>query len=210
MRQRMCGVVLGAWCAIGVATVHAQSSDPQGPPPPVPQLEPQGRGGRAGQRDPDAVQPPGQNVAQAQQQVQEQWNVLVLRQSQRMLALTDEQFPMFFLKMQSLQDVRDQHQRMRRRTLGELIRLTSETPGADDATLAAKVKELGDRDAEARRREQDALAAVDAVLTPRQRARFRVFEDQMDRRKLEMLAAVFRNIPGGVPPRGAGRGGGEP
>ncbi len=35
-------------------------------------------------------------------------------------------------------------------------------------------------------------AAIDAVLTPRQRARFRVLQEQMERRKLEVLSRAMR------------------
>jgi len=63
---------------------------------------------------------------------------------------------------------------------------------ADDATLNGKAKALDDLEQQNFQREQQARDAVDAVLTPYQRARFRVFEENMEKRKMAMLAAVLR------------------
>jgi hypothetical protein len=45
------------------------------------------------------------------------------------------------------------------------------------------------------------LAAVDEVLTLRQRVRFRVFEEQMERRKLELMSRARRAQNRRLPPR---------
>lgn len=196
MHRTAAWVVVGMLGITGGVAAQTQSAPPPANPPS--QAAPQ-RGTR-GARNP-AGQVPPINVNQAENQVTEQWNVLVLRQSRVALQLTDQQFASFFLKMTDLQMVRDRHQQMRRRAIGELARLTPPNSDVttDDATLIAKTKQLDDIEQQAVSREQQALAAVDAVLTPFQRARFRVFEENMEKRKVQMLATVLSGVPG--PPK---------
>ena len=176
---------LASWLMLGLAGVAAAQTPPTGPPP---------RGGRQAQRgDPQAPV----NLQRAANQIQEQWNVLVLRQSREFLGLSEQQYPNFFSRMTSLQDVRDRHQRERRRLVMELARMTgpnNTTPPAE-ATLVTKLRELEEHESQAAQAERTALAALDEVLTPFQRARFRFFEEQMDQRKLQMLAQVIRTVP---------------
>lgn len=142
------------------------------------------------------------NVVQAENQVQKQWNLLVLGESRQFLQLADEQFPRFFLRMQDLQKVRDGHQLQHRRLINELQKLTmpaNNAPPPDDASVTAKVNELDALEEQLAQQEQQALAAVDATLTPFQRARFRVFEESMEKQKLRMLAVALRAVTPGPP-----------
>jgi hypothetical protein len=145
------------------------------------------------------------NPQRAEQQVEQMWNAFFLSRAQEQLRLTDDQFARFFVRVQRLQRLRQQHQMRRRRLLAELATLTAPDATTDDATLAARTKALDDLDAQAAQDEQAALASIDEVLTVRQRARFRWFEDAMDRQKLQMLARVLR---AGTPPQSAPAGGG--
>jgi Spy/CpxP family protein refolding chaperone len=178
--------------AVGLGTSGIVAAQTQTPPPatnPPGQAAPQ-RGGR---------QAPPVNVVQAENQVTAQWNVAVLRQSKAALQLNDQQFPFFFMKMSDLQAVRDRHQQQHRRLINELTKLTALDDPADDATVTAKASELDALEQQMHQQELQALAAVDAVLTPYQRGRFRVFEENMEKQKLRLLAAALR---GGKTPQG--------
>jgi len=185
------------------ATVGAQQT-----PPPQ-----QGRGANAAQ-DPARGQRPASNRAgrpgpagqapanpvQVSRDVQEMLDVLVLKQAQQQLDLTDEQYVNFFKKMTELQRVRTQHRNQRNRLINELNRLTQPGTQVDDETLTARTKAIDDLENDMIQKERDAQAAVDQSLTPRQRARFRVFEENMERQKLRMLAqAMGKSTPPPAP-----------
>ena len=106
--------------------------------------------------------------------------------AQQELQLTDEQFPQFLTKVRSLQEVRRRGLGERGRILQQLRRLSQDAT-ADDTDLRSQLKALADlegRSAEELRRAGD---AVDQVLTIRQQARFRLFEEMMERRKVDLL-----------------------
>jgi hypothetical protein len=73
----------------------------------------------------------------------------------------------------------------RGRMLQELRRLSQAT-GEDDA-LRTQLKALNDLDARVGTEVRQALEGVDQVLDLRQQARFRLFEEQMERRKVDLL-----------------------
>jgi hypothetical protein len=193
MQRTIAWMFAGVIGAAGAVAAQTQSTPPPANPPG--QAAPQ-RAGRAG-RNPGAAQVPPANVNQAEIQVQEVWNATVLKQSRPALQLTDQQWPAFFAKMADLQDLRDRHLTGRRKLIGEMNRLAPPNGDvtADDATLLAKVREFDDFELQYAQRETQVLAAVDAVLTPFQRARFRVFEENMEKRKVQMLATVLRGAP---------------
>jgi hypothetical protein len=53
--------------------------------------------------------------------------------------------------------------------------------------LRARIKALDEHDSRASEELRRAYAAMDEVLDPRQQARFRLFEERMERQKLELL-----------------------
>jgi Spy/CpxP family protein refolding chaperone len=158
------------------------------------QTPPNPRNGRLGGRGarPDAPPPPAQSAA-ALNDVQQMLDAMVLGRAQPQLQLSNDQYPQFFKSMQALQQLRRQHQMRRQRMLGELRRLINpqQAEPPDDATLAAKTKELDDLETQMFQDEQKSRASIDAILTPHQRARFRVFEENMEREKLRMLAKAL-------------------
>jgi hypothetical protein len=118
----------------------------------------------------------------------------VLVQARVALGLTDAQFPEFVTKLMALQDARSRHQQERRKIVAELARLTGPraTGAPDEAKIREQMKALADLDVratEAVRRAQDGL---DQVLDLRQQARFRVFEDQVERKRLDLLLNARR------------------
>jgi hypothetical protein len=151
--------------------------------------------GRVGRPGPPAQQP--QNPVQVSREVQDLLDTLVLKQAQQQLDLTDDQYVDFFKKMVQLQRLRQQHRNQRQRLIMELNRLTQPGADVDDVTLTARTKAIDDLESDMIQKERDAQTAVDQALTPRQRARFRVFEDNMEKQKLRMLAQALK---AGKPP----------
>jgi hypothetical protein len=92
-----------------------------------------------------------------------------------------------------LQRLRRQHLMQHQRLVGELRRLTNQQPPVEDALLEAPTKRLDDFDRQSAQEIQNAYAQIDEVLNVRQRARFRLFEENMEQRKLEILTRVLKS-----------------
>lgn len=150
------------------------------------------RNGRLGGRGANAPAPPAQSAA-ALDDVQQMFDAMILVRAQPALQLSDDQYPKFFKAMQSLQQLRRRHQMLRQRSLGELRRLINpqQQEPVDDATIDAKTKALDDLEAQMFQDEQKSRERIDGFLSPHQRARFRVFEENMEREKLRMLAKAL-------------------
>jgi hypothetical protein len=134
-------------------------------------------------------------------QVERQFDSYLLVQARTRLGLSDAQFPSFGAALRDLQDVRRRQQMRRVQALRELNDLLGAAE-PDDALITSKLKEMDDAAAEAGQRIAAAYARIDAVLTVRQRARFRVFEENMERRKQDLLARARQQAgaQAGAPP----------
>jgi hypothetical protein len=130
------------------------------------------------------------------QQLQSMFDAFVLVQAQRALELTDEQYQRFFTRMSRLQDLRRQHLQQRMRRLSELRRIWR-LPNTEEAVMAQQTKALDDFEAKYEIDLKAARQAIDEVLSARQRAGFRFFEEDMDRRKLEFLTQSRQGRQGG-------------
>ena len=111
-------------------------------------------------------------------------------QAQRTLQLSEGQYAQFVPLLRELQQLKRRNFQGRNRLLQELRREVRGRGGAaepDDATLTATLQKLRDHEEQAARDLKAAYEALDGVLTPRQRARFRLFEEQIEGRKLELL-----------------------
>lgn len=124
----------------------------------------------------------------APRDIQQMIDAYVLMQAQDALRLTDDQFPQFVTRLKTLQEARRRQQVGRNRILMELNRLTApKNPGADDAAIKEQLKALHDHDARSMAEIGGAYDALDQVLNPFQQARLRVFEEQIERRKIDLL-----------------------
>jgi hypothetical protein len=138
-----------------------------------------GRGAGRGQMPPDAL---------TAAEIQNQFDAYAIVQAQDALQLSDEQYPQFVRRARALQGMRRQSRMQRNRLLGQLSQLLrAGQPGADEAKLTAATRAVDDHDRQALGDLQKAYAAVDEVLTPWQRGRFRLLEDQLEQKKLDML-----------------------
>jgi hypothetical protein len=151
-------LVIGLACLCG-APVHARA---------------QGERGAATDR-------PGVTPAE----IQRMFEAYALVQAQEQLQVSDDKYPQFLAKFKALQDVRRRTQQERNRTLQDLRRLANE--GGDENQIKERLKALQELDARSHAEIQTALEGVDSVLDVRQQARFRLFEEQMERRKIELL-----------------------
>jgi cell fate (sporulation/competence/biofilm development) regulator YlbF (YheA/YmcA/DUF963 family) len=128
---------------------------------------------------------PGAQEGVSPGELQQLFDAYVVMQAQQELQLNDQQFGSFLSRVRTLQEARRRGQMQRNRMLQELRRLSQEA-GADDQiqALLERLKDLERRNAE---EIKDAADRVDEVLNVRQRARFRLLEEQMERRKLDLL-----------------------
>ena len=121
-------------------------------------------------------------------------------EAQNFLQLNDDQYAQFVARLKRLQDARRRNMQMRNKMLMELRRLTAPAAATEEATLRERVQALrafDEQAAQAMRREYE---AVDEVLDIRQQARFRILEDRMELRKLDILMRA-RERARSAPPR---------
>jgi hypothetical protein len=160
----------------------------------------------AAQTQPPAAAPPqvpadaaGRPVGAAElQRLFEAYTVL---QAQEALQLSETQYGKFVTRLKALQDTRRRHQQSRNQILADLRRLTGpKAPAAaEDAVVSERLKALRDEDDRAAVDVRKAYESVDEALDVRQQARFRLIEERMEQRKLELLMRARQN------PRGAAR-----
>jgi hypothetical protein len=101
--------------------------------------------------------------------------------------------------MMALQEARRSAQIERQRIVQELRRAAQARDASEDATLREQVKLLDDLDVRSAAQVRQAREAVDQTLDVRQQARFRLFEENMEQRKLELLMRARQ--PGRVRPQ---------
>ena len=137
-------------------------------------------------------------------EIQRMLDGYLLIQAQDVLQLTDEQFPQFLARVRTWQETRRRTQGERLRMLQELRRMTAGRGGpVDEGTVKERLKALDDLEARATGEIQQQRAAIDQVLSPTQQARFRLFEETMERRKIELLMRARQgrgrqNLPPGA------------
>lgn len=120
-----------------------------------------------------------------------------LVQAQNALQLNDSQYGSFVGRLKTLQETRRRNQRARNQIVQELRRLTGpQVSTVDEAAVRDRLKalrEIDDRSAADLRRAYDSL---DEVLDIRQQARFRIFEENLERRKMDLLLRARQRAAG--------------
>lgn len=125
-------------------------------------------------------------------EVQRLFDAYVAMQAQDRLQLTETQYPQFLPRLKALLDLRRANLATRQRMLADLGRAAGERT-LDDAALKSRLSQLRAFDEQAATAVRAAYDGIDEVLDPRQQARFRVFEDQIERRKVELLMRARQN-----------------
>jgi Spy/CpxP family protein refolding chaperone len=150
-----------------------------------------------GAQQPPPPQPPPGDFAPPEMtpgEVQRIFDGYLVIQAQEALGLTDQQFAQFVPRLKTLQDTRRRNQQERMRLLNELQRLTNpRNPRVEEAPIKERLNALQELEARAGAELRKAYNALDEILDPRQQARFRVFEEQLERKKMELLIRARQN-----------------
>jgi hypothetical protein len=126
--------------------------------------------------------------------VQELFDAFIVIQAKDKLQLSDAQYGKFVTRLSALQQARQAHQLAHQRILNDLRKLTNPQTGSnDEAAITERLKALRDEDEAAVADLRKAYDGVDETLDIPQRARFRLFEDQMEQQKLELLMRARQN-----------------
>jgi len=150
----------------------------------------------AAQPAPPPVRPLAQapvDSAVSPAEVQRMFDAYALMQAQEQLNISDDQFSAFLTRFKALQNVRRRTLMERARVIMEMRRLLNQSP-PDEPQLRERLKTLQEISARGADEEKKAYEAIDQVLDLRQQARFRVFEEVMERRKLELVARARQAI----------------
>jgi hypothetical protein len=130
------------------------------------------------------------NVSPAE--IQRMFDAYALVQAQEQLKLGEDQFPQFLARFRALQEVRRRARGERIRALQELTRLSRQEK-ADEGELREALRTLQDVDARAAVETKRASDAVNQMLDLRQQVRFRLFEELMERRKIDLVTRARQN-----------------
>jgi len=114
-------------------------------------------------------------------------------QAQEFLKISDEQYARFLPRFKALLDTRRQTLQQHTRVLNVVRRLLMEAQ-PDEGMLRDALKQLQEIDTRGEADARRAYEAIDQVLDLRQQAKFRVFEEQMERRKLELVAQAQARV----------------
>jgi hypothetical protein len=175
------GLIVGLVMAVGVAPAGAQAA-PQPwvavAPTPRQDAAPPGRGSRAGTED---------SVSAAE--LASMLDTYAIVQAQNALSLNDTQYGPFVVRLKRLQEVRRRNQRARNQVLNDLRKLAGPQAAlpVDENAVRERLRTLRDLDDRAAAELQKAYDSLDEVLDVRQQARFRTFEETIERRKLDLV-----------------------
>jgi chromosome segregation ATPase len=146
----------------------------------------QGRGpGRGSSADTPGVTPG---------EVQRMFDAYALMQAQEQLKIGDEQFAKFMPRFKALQEARRKTQNDRTEIIVQLRRLAGAAT-TDDGQIKEKLRALQEVDTQAAAGLRKSYESIDEVLNIKQQAQFRVFEEVMERRKLDMISRARASRP---------------
>ena len=174
MMKRLAILSVAAINIISVASLGAQGA--------------QQRRGRQAQQAPGV---PGVNSAVddpavTPNEIQRMFDAYALVQAQDQLHLNDDQYARFLVRFKSLQEVRRRALQEHTRLIGELRRLLMQGQ-PDETQLKERMQELQEVDSRTVADVKKAYDGLDQVLDVKQQAHLRVFEEQMERRKIELI-----------------------
>lgn len=139
----------------------------------------------------DQQQPP---PAISAGEVQRLYDAYALVRAQEALQLSDDQYIRFVTRLKNLQEARRRHQQTRNQILQDLRRLTNPQTGTgDEAAVRERLAALRTEDERGTAELRKALDGVDEILNVGQQARFRLFEEHLEQRKLELLMRARQN-----------------
>jgi DNA repair ATPase RecN len=122
-------------------------------------------------------------------EIQKLFDAYLVMEAQQALQLSDQQYPQFVTRLRTLQDTRRRTQQERNQLMGQLQRLTNprRPKSVEDSEIKARLASLQELESRTAAELRKAYNALDEVLDVRQQGRFRVLEEQLERRKIELL-----------------------
>jgi Spy/CpxP family protein refolding chaperone len=120
-------------------------------------------------------------------EIQRMFDASALLQAQKQLDIRDDQFAQFLVRFKALQDTRRQALVERMQILQQLSRLLNAGAPFDEGAVKDRLKAIEDLDARQAGDVARAYVDLDQVLDVRQRAQFRLFEEVMERQKLQLI-----------------------
>jgi hypothetical protein len=118
-------------------------------------------------------------------ELQKLFDSYALVQAQQFLGISDEQYTKFLPRFMALQAARRQTLQQRNRVLNMIRKALNDNQPEDQ--IRSALKQLQDVEDRATGETRKAQEAVDQVLDVPRQAKFRIFEEQMERRKLELV-----------------------
>jgi DNA primase len=113
------------------------------------------------------------------------FDAYTVMQAQEALGLDEARFGPFVTRLRALQEMRRRHLRERAAVMRDLRQLLQ--AAGNDAQLKERLDALVRLDTASRADQAKAMDAIDELLDVRQRARFRLLEQQLELRKLELV-----------------------
>ncbi len=123
----------------------------------------------------------------------------IISKLQEALVLDDEQYARVIVAQKRLNEQRRDYQRERQELL-QRLRQSLAVEGPSEAELGRLLERLETLRSTFEARQKAAYAALDALLTVEQRARYRLLEVELERRVQDMMREVRRLRRGAVPP----------
>jgi hypothetical protein len=185
-------IIAAIAAACTCAAVGADAQDPQPPPAGTARVRPEPRQGQ------------GRATQQADRlelaELQRLFDAYMVMQAQEALQLDDAQFGQFLPKLKALQETRRRNEQARNQLVGELGRLTAPSAATvDEAAVRERLRALQELESRSAAELRRAYDTIDQQLDVRRQARFRVFEQNMERRKLQLMLRARRGAAGQVP-----------
>jgi hypothetical protein len=199
--------ILGALAVVGLSGLVTEAAAQDPLPAPVRAQRPRpGQGGAAAGTE--QAKGAGQGRAAGGQaadrlevaELQRLFDAYQMMQAQEALQLDDAQFGQFLPKLKALQDTRRRNEQARHQLVMELARLTAPAGTTDEAVLKEKLRALQELEGRAAAELRNAYDTVDLQLDVRRQARFRVFEQNMERRKFQLMLRARRSEAGRLDP----------
>jgi uncharacterized membrane protein len=177
---RVAPVALAGLLVVAAAAAAQEAPVTQSQAQPPAQVQPQG---------------PGMGPDLSPAEIQRLFDAYTVMQAQEALRLSNDQYGAFVARLKVVQDLRRQQQQERARLLRELAQLAGpRAPEGDDAPIAERLRALRDHDTKSHAEIEKAYQELDQLLSVRQRARLRLLEESLERRKLELLMRARQGV----------------
>ena len=137
-------------------------------------------------------------------QLNQLFDAMLVMQAQEELSLGEQQHAQFLTRLKVLQDTRRRNQQERTRLINELQRMTNRrntSTTAAESEIRLRLRALQELEGRSAAELRKAYNGIDELLTPLQQARFRVLEEDIERRKLQLIGRARANNPGRQQPQ---------